>query len=647
MTSRAKQNDTNADRKLYECLDSSPPKSFLMIAGAGSGKTTSLIKGLSEALKQHGKKFKLRRQRIACITYTEIAAQEIWADVGNNPLVHVATIHSFLWSLVRSFQGDIQKWVANRINTKITELHETAANFGPRVQQRTRDKNAADIGRFEQQKGRIANVRSFTYGTGSDYVNGILGHDDVINMVPEFIAERPLMRRLVAQQYPIIFVDESQDTFENFVLALKAIDHDCGDEFCVGFFGDPMQRIYGTGVGNIVPEPGWITITKEENFRCPTSVLNVANAIRRDGDGLVQTRGRMEGPTDAGVSVAGTANLFILPIDERRDQRISQVRSWTAERTRDSAWNDAHSAHIKVLIIVHRMAAKRLGFSDLYSALNDNAPEKFKNGFLDGTAWPVRPFVRFVMPLVTAIQENNGFNAIQLLRLQSPKLARGNVVGVNVAEMLSGVRRVTQTLATMMEPGSLVSVAEVLTAIHESGIFQLDLRILSYLKLGPPVDLAQGTANQASDGEDDVTKEVSAMDAFLACTASQFWGYYKYLNDESPFSTQQGIKGAEFERVLVVLDDDEGTHTQFSYDKYFGIRPLSDRDKANLREGKETAVERTRRLFYVCCTRALKDLVVVLFTSDVATAHRQILQLGQFPAEAIHLEEELGERTRA
>jgi len=641
MTIRISQNDTTADLRLYECLDSSPPKSFLMIAGAGSGKTTSLIKGLSEALKKHGKKLKLRHQRIACITYTEIASGEIWTDVGNNALVHVATIHSFLWSLVRSFQGDIQKWVAQRIDTKVTELRETAANFGPRVQQRTREKNAADILRYEQQKARAANVHSFTYGAGSDYVNGILGHDDIINMVPQFITERPLMRQLVAQQYPIIFVDESQDTFQNVVLALKAIDHDCGDRFCLGFFGDPMQRIYVTGVGNIPPEPGWVTITKEENFRCPTSVLKVANAIRRDGDGLVQTRGRMEGPPDAGRCVAGTANIFVLPIDERRDQRIFQVRSWAAERTGDPAWNDDQAASVKVLIIVHRMAANRLGFGDLYEALNDNAPEKFKNGFLDGTAWPVRPFVRFVMPLVTAIKKNNEFDAIQLLRSKSPKLARENVVGIDVAELLSGLRHVTRTVATMMEPDSGFNVAQVLTEIHESGIFPLDPRILTYLKLGPPVGAAQVEGARTSDGEDDVTKEVSAMDAFLACDASQFWGYYEYLNDESPFSTQQGIKGAEFKRVLVVLDDDEGTHTQFSYDKYFGIRQLSDRDRTNLRDGKETSVERTRRLFYVCCTRALKDLVVVLFASEVAIAHRQIANLGQFPAEAIHLEDEL------
>ena len=100
-------------------------------------------------------------------------------------------------------------------------------------------------------------------------------------------------------------------------------------------------------------------------------------------------------------------------------------------------------------------------------------------------------------------------------------------------------------------------------------------------------------------------------------------------------------EGAEFERVLVVLDDDEGTHVQFSYDKYLGIKALSDRDEANRREGKETAVERTRRLFYVCCTRAMKDLIVVLFTGDIAVAKRQIALLGLFPEESIHSESEI------
>ena len=339
MIRRAQHKDTDADRELYGCLNSSPSRSFLMIAGAGSGKTTSLIKVLSEVLNKHGERLKLRRQQVACITYTEIAVGEIWADVGNNPLVHVSTIHSFLWSLIRSFQSDIQRWVANRIDEKLVELREAAANFGPRVQQRTRVKNESEITHYEQQRLQINRVCSFTYGTGSDYVNGILGHDDIIKMVPQLIVERPLMRRLLAQQYPFFFVDESQDTMENVVVALRAVDGELGDRFCLGFFGDPMQRIYLTGIGAISAGPGWANITKPENFRCPANVLAVANAIRRDGDGLVQTRGRMTGPEDALVSVPGSAHLFILPIDERRDRRIAQVRAWAAAKNDDPAWH--------------------------------------------------------------------------------------------------------------------------------------------------------------------------------------------------------------------------------------------------------------------------------------------------------------------
>jgi len=641
MTSRAKQKDTQADRDLYDCLNSSPPRSFQMIAGAGSGKTTSLIKGLTEILNKNGESLTLRRRRVACITYTEIAAGEIWTDVGNNPLVHVSTIHSFLWSLVRSFQSDIQAWVANRIDEKLVELQEARAGFGPRVQQRTRNKNQIDIARYEQQHAQISRVRAFTYGTGSDYMNGILGHDDIIKMVPQLIVERQLLRSLLVQQYPFLFVDESQDTMENVVLAFKAVDEEHRGRFCLGFFGDPMQRIYLTGIGTIPAGPGWANITKPENFRCPTTVLSVANAIRRDGDGLIQTRGRMTGPDDAPVNVPGSAHIFILPIDDRRDQWLAQVRMWAAREYDDPAWSiDGSDKSVKVLVIVHRMAANRLGFGDLYAALNDKAPEKFKTGFLDGTAWPVRPFSDFAVPLARASKNGNEFEAMQILRGQSPLLARENLHGVNMAERLGDLHRFTETLQHMMEPESSATNADVLRHIYESRVIALDPRVLSYLNLPTYIKTNGGDNAEEEDGEE-LSKEVAAMDAFLSCPASQFLGYFNYVSDNSPFSTQQGIKGAEFERVLVVLDDDEGTHVQFSYDKYLGIRQLSERDEANKREGKETAVDRTRRLFYVCCTRAMKDLIVVLFAADIAVAQRQIASLRLFPNDGIHLEAEI------
>ncbi|MPR63556.1 ATP-dependent helicase [Ochrobactrum intermedium] len=599
-----------------------------MVAGAGSGKTTSLIKGLASILAIHGERLRLRRQRVACITYTEIAAREIWADVANNPLVHVSTIHSFLWSIARSFQQDIAAWVANRIDERIGELQHDAANFGPRVHQKTRDKNARDITRYEQQREVITQVRSFTYGTGSDYAKGILGHEDIIKMASQLMIHRPLFRTLVAQQFPFVFVDESQDTFPIIVEALMAVQQQEHARFCLGFFGDPMQRIYPTGIGTVPKLDDWRAIPKPENFRSPTSVLNLANAIRRDGDDLVQIGGRKEKNGEQEVPVVGTARLFVLSTDAHRDERVAQVRAWIANANDDELWRPAaENDPVKMLVIVHRMAAKRLGFSDLYAALNDKAPEAFKTGFLDATAWPLRPLVSFLLPLAEAVRDGRDFDTMRLLRLHSPLLAKANLQGVNVAERLNQLQEVSNQVSELMGPQSQATIRDVLTLAKDNRLVELDPRLSAYLE-----DVAvNGADDNEDEGEEGPSNEINSMAAFLSCQANQLGPYQAYVNEESPFSTQQGVKGAEFDRVLVVLDDDEGTHFQFSYEKYLGLKELSERDKKTLQEGGETGVERTRRLFYVCCTRARQDLVVILFVADPAAAIVHIRGLGLFP----------------
>lgn len=85
-----------------------------------------------------------------------------------------------------------------------------------------------------------------------------------------------------------------------------------------------------------------------------------------------------------------------------------------------------------------------------------------------------------------------------------------------------------------------------------------------------------------------------------------------------------------------MLDDDEGTHFQFSYDKYFGLTPLSSREEQSIGEGRETTIDRTRRLFYVCCTRALTDLAVVYFSNDVDAAVRRVRAARIFPDDEVY-----------
>lgn len=618
MTSRIGQLDTDADRELRQCLDQLPVRSFVMVAGAGSGKTTSLVKALDHLARTRGTDLRRRGQWIACITYTEVAVGEIWGDVGNVSLFHVSTIHSFLWTVVNPFQTDIGHWVRSRLEGKIAEAEEKIAK--PRVQERTRQGLAIKIERYRQQLGLISQVAGFKYGVGSDYPKGILGHDDILKVGIELIETRPLLCTLIARRFPFIFVDESQDTRPELVSALRRIGEYVGEGFCLGFFGDPMQKIYTTGAGPISPSEGWSEITKPENFRCPTRVLSVVNRIRAEDDGLQQVRERITKRDGISVSVEGTARLFILPADSQRTARLGQVRRWLAAENNDPLWQrDEEDADVRMLVLVHRMAATRLGFPNIY------APASLKDGLLDGTAWVLRPFIGYLLPLILATRSGVDFDVISTLRVNCPLLAKDRLAAGDLAGLLVRLSESVRRLATMFEEGSASTIGDVIAFIGEQELAALDDRFILY-RLGQAIE---------HDGDEEGSEQ-AAVAAFLGCRAVELWGYRIYIEGQSPFATQQGVKGAEFQRVLVVLDDEESDYSLFSYGKYFGITALSDKDEENLAKGVDSVLGRTRRLFYTCCSRAVQDLAVVLFVPDVAAARVAITTRRLFLAADIH-----------
>ncbi|WP_311399393.1 UvrD-helicase domain-containing protein [Lautropia mirabilis] len=636
MSNRSAKPDTQADIEVRSCLSEMPPRSFIMTAGAGSGKTTSLIKGITSSIKIHGEKLKNQRKKIACITYTEIAAKEIWADVDNNPLVHISTIHSFLWTLVKPFQADIKAWVKERITEIETEIQKKQKNYGPRTKNQTKISDNKYLEHLRKQSIDVTSIKSFRYGTGSDYGQGVLGHDDILKIGCYLIMNRRLFRILVAQQFPIIFVDESQDTAPNIVEALKAIEQQPDTTVCLGFFGDPMQKIYANGIGSITASDKWTAVSKPENFRCSAKVLRLANAIRRDGDGLQQIAGKrqsLSAPTE------GSAHLFIFSSCINKEACLAQTRKWMAEKTKDELWLPSKNDHerVKILVIVHQMAAKRLGFGELYSALNSKAPTAFKDGFLDGTAWPISPCINFLIPLSIAHRKGRQFEVMRLLRKYSSLLGRKNLETSKVASVLTTLGQLVSTITHAINGESNETVGDILRMAYHKGGVLFDSRLRPYLlsESAPISYCSQNNPNTQQN--DEAEKEVASMKAFLECPAKQLLSYYDYISEHSPFRTQQGIKGAEFERVLVLLDDDDGRHVQFSYEKYFGIKDLSDTDLDNHSNGKETTIERTRRLFYVSCTRALRDLAVVFFTNDAELARQKILELDLFEEEAIHI----------
>jgi DNA helicase-2/ATP-dependent DNA helicase PcrA len=430
MTSRAGKPDTPADIELRTLLDDDASTGFVMVSGAGSGKTTSIVKALDHLLKTRGRALRAQSKKIACITYTEVAVGEIWGDVGNNPLFH--------WAAVKPFQSDIARWVGRRLDKKITDTEIEIAGFTNRTRAPTRERKHADLERYRAQMLTIGDVKHFTYGVGSDYPKGILGHDDVIKLSTELIRDLPVIAKVVGQKYPFIFVDESQDTDPDVVAALKAISALLGNKFCLGFIGDPMQKIYTSGAGVIAPLDGWKPIEKPENFRCPIAVLNVINQIRAGDDGLVQTGGKTKEVGGARVQVQGSAKLLVVSKADRT-QSLGEARQWLAHHNNDALWlSDEADADVKVLVIAHRMAANRLGFGSLYEAFHDKTSDGLKDGFDDGTHWSVIPLLKLLAPLMLANVDNDQFEVMSLLRRHAPFFAARVHAGERCARHFEG-----------------------------------------------------------------------------------------------------------------------------------------------------------------------------------------------------------------
>ncbi|OBB91393.1 UvrD-helicase domain-containing protein [Mycobacterium sp. 852002-40037_SCH5390672] len=602
MSSRIDAPDTAADRRIREILDLDKLTGFTVAAGAGSGKTTSLVKALAHITKTRGPTLLQRTQRVACITYTEVAAQEIHADLDNDPLATVSTIHSFLWALVKPFHDDIGAWVSKRIDDEIAALQDKQANYTSRTRPQTIEKDAADLERRRHQQSAIPGVSHWQYGIGSDYTRGVLGHTDIIKMVPEMILTRNLLAQLTLRQFPFIFVDESQDTFPEVVECLKHVSSLASGTMCLGFFGDPMQQIYTQGVGAISPEPGWGEVKKPENFRSSKRVLACVNAVRAEGDALQQVPGRPDEQSE------GHAYCFILPADDKRSENLDRVRSWLDERSHTGAWTRAAGdGGAKVLMIVHRMAARRLGFDGLYAAFNDHGSGSLSEAFTEGTAWPLTPFRTVILPLCLAAGPGSP-TVLAALRNESPPIREARTSG-GLQTALSTARSAVAELQSLAGDPAQVTLGQLLRLAVAQQLFEPDPRYSVYLD---------------PDGEhsdvvlDEKTRTV--LDVMSQCTLSELTGYYTYIDQESPYSTQHGSKGAEFDRVVVVLDDDEGKFSQYSYDKLFGLKPLSATDLENQSQGKDSAIERTRRLLYVCISRAKESLAIVLFAHDAASA---------------------------
>ncbi len=603
---------------MSNCLNLDSPKSFFLFAGAGSGKTQSLIEAMKKFRKNYGQEFRLSARKVAVITYTNAACDEIKHRIDYDSIFAVSTIHSFAWELIRSYHNDIREWLSHSLRMDINALKEK--------QQKGRagkasDDRAVQIESKQKRIDRLDTVRHFTYNpNGENIGKNSLNHTEVIGIASDFLTDKPLMQRILIRKYPVLLIDESQDTQKDLVDAFFAVQKAYSGEFCLALFGDTMQRIYSDGkigLGKVVPSE-WEKPAITINYRCPKRIVKLINKIRSSADDHIQE------PADDAPE--GFVRLFLVQDDDGISKTTveAEIAKKMAEITSDNQWS-GDNQEIRTLTLEHHMAARRGGFNDFFEPLYQ-IPQ-FKTGLLDGTLSGIPFFLQQILPLVKSLQAENWFAVARIVKKYSPLISADTLkTSKSSLDEICKADNAVKSLFSLWDGDSDPSLIDSLKAVAASGLFAVpDV-------FGPIVSRAN-LAEDESESDDsaettDNNPNIDAWDNALSVPFSQLESYVQYISDKSPFGTHQGIKGLQFPRVMVVLDDNEARGFMFSYDKLFGAKAPTSTDIKNEEEGKETSIDRTRRLFYVTCSRAQSSLAIVVYTreSDKIIGHLQNLE---------------------
>ena len=548
-------------------------------------------------------------KQIAVITYTNAACDEISRRLHYKPIFSVSTIHSFLWELVKTYQTDIKEWVRQSIEEEISDLEEKQAKGRGG---KTGEKRAEDIKRKKERLEKIKKVKKFSYNPNGNNVGyDSLSHNEVIKMSTDFIMREPTMQDILVTKYPILLIDESQDTKKELIDALLDVCKKHTGKFIVGMFGDTMQRIYTDGKENLadcIPDD-WVKPTKVMNHRSAMRIVDLANAIRSTVDEQKQ-----QARSDADI---GTVRLFIASPTAEQDSIEETVAQTMATDTGDDGWKDKTT--YKSLILEHHMAASRFGFFNLYMPLNDS--KEFDTALRIGSIVELSILAKIVLPLVKAYQEKNDFEVAKIVRKYSPLLDKKTLAATteDQTEILQKAESAVDSLMELWSDNQIPSCLDVLRSIRDTGLFEVSNRTEDLLA-------------EQYEGED---KKIVALRQALSASFGELERYYLYVTDSTTFATHQGVKGLEFPRVMVIMDDAQARGFLFSYEKLFGAKAKTDTDSQNEREGKDTSITRTARLFYVACTRAQNSLAVVAYTENADSVKNTALSNNWFSEDEI------------
>ncbi|MDN5476770.1 MAG: UvrD-helicase domain-containing protein [Chryseobacterium sp.] len=559
--SPAEQASIECIKNVYTAIDEN--KNFRVEAGAGAGKTYTLIEALKYLISKHASKFQKEHKKIACITYTNVAKDEIRSRVDNHPIIIADTIHAFAWDIMKGFQQGLPE--------RIPQLGEKW------------------IERIEQAGGILYQPIKYDLGypkiTSEDIY---LHHNDVIKLFTMLLNEEKF-KKILSAKFPIILIDEYQDTNKGLADALVRNFIETQTGSMIGFFGDHWQKIYGTeSCGLIEADPEKLqVIGKQANFRSDRNIVFVLNKMRpeliqyeynpsSEGEVIVYHTNNWEGERRSGAHWAGD-----LPSDVAHDFLID-----VKEKLSSSGW-DISPEKTKVLMLTNNVLATEQGYQTIASTFTDN------DDYLKLNDSIMNYLVNTLEVGVEAYKRKQYGVMLYAFGIRTIKIRSHTD-----KELWQKSMDELQTVRTTGTVGDMIDL------LKKTGKPRLSTKIEEREKR-----LADITAKPLDQREEEEVRFFEKMNRIRQIPYLEIPNLAKYIDNRTLYSTKHGVKGAEFENVIIVLG--RGWN-QYNWNLF-----LEHVHTGNITEGQIDSYERNRNLFYVACSRPRKRLCL-LFTQQLS-----------------------------
>ena len=643
-------NERKSIEKLFKYSDTFD--STVFNSGAGSGKTYALIECLKYIISCHREDLKSHNQKIACITYTNVAADHIKQQLGVSDVVEISTIHERIWSIICNQKSAVLSLHIEKLNNEIElinnqlsskpdyekyrELNSSLQTHFLQLMYENKKKynmaynlNAAGFKAampkevHQQYTELISNVSKFKglvdklfkrkryieclqkiENGEKDYKEVYydamynrdrldkmrISHDTLLEYGYKLIEKYPRMRQLVIDHYPYILIDEYQDTADIVVKIMNIVD-----QHAKKIKHDIFIAYFGDSVQNIY-DTG---VGTKLNQLHPTlsNVFKMYN--RRSYSEIIDVANSVRNDEIVQKSIYSDSGGGSVKFYYGKSEEVSEFIGMCAKK-----WNAQNENTLHCMFATNQLVAEYSGFSKVYEVFK--RAEQLNTELLSHDTVHLgksQSLLFRLMKLYTEVRDERqplrdifptdkyrdmSFHDLKLL-ITSLKSLDGNTLD----ELLIAIFNEYDTSNNQMYKLIIERIFDADEEVSYDGVLRFFL-----------------TSLYKTWDETLETKLIIQELLNMKIVELLNWFHYVHRNEKKKicYHTFHSTKGLEYENVAIILGKD------FGQDK--GLFETFFKEYGKSVDQISSKYEKGRNILYVAVTRAIKNLRI-LYIDDL------------------------------